>query len=148
MKNFSIRRASYEDIERIFEIESSSLALWKKEYFYNELDYDFSIMAVAEDIDGQIAGFAVFWKITGEIQLQNIAVDSRYRRLGAASSLLKWAVQQCADIRPEKILLEVSNLNRGALAFYERLGFIKTGLRPKYYGDSDAVLMEKVINEV
>jgi len=47
----------------------------------------------------------------------------------------------------KKILLEVRKNNPTAIALYESSGFKITGIREKYYNNTeDAVLMEKKIN--
>jgi ribosomal-protein-alanine N-acetyltransferase len=42
-----------------------------------------------------------------------------------------------------RVYLEVRPANAAARALYASLGFEATGLRPRYYGDEDAVLMTR-----
>jgi ribosomal-protein-alanine N-acetyltransferase len=140
-----MRKAFPEDIERVMEIESGASARWKREFFERELETDFSIFLVAEENDSVI-GFAVAWDVPGEIQLQNIAVDERYRRKGTATRLIEYLCRLLEQKLPEKILLELRASNVPAEKFYRSLGFNKTGIRKNYYGNSeDAILMEKKI---
>ena len=40
--------------------------------------------------------------------------------------------------------LEVHEHNEGALAFYDKLGFERTGRRPRYYKDNGAAILLKL----
>jgi [ribosomal protein S18]-alanine N-acetyltransferase len=91
----------------------------------------------------RIAGFAVAAVVAGQAELESIAVDPAWRRLGVGRALsdavLLWA--QTAGAR--EMLLEVRSANAEARALYDGLGFKQTGLRRGYYSDppDDAVLM-------
>jgi [ribosomal protein S18]-alanine N-acetyltransferase len=41
----------------------------------------------------------------------------------------------------KRVYLEVRPSNLAARALYGSLGFAETGVRPRYYGDEDALLM-------
>jgi [ribosomal protein S18]-alanine N-acetyltransferase len=138
-----IRKAVSEDIERVWEIELGASARWKKEFFQRELETDFSLFLVAEK-DDKIIGFAIAWNIPGEIQLQNIAVDKKFRREGTGTRLLESIYRLLEGELPEKMLLELRLSNTSAEKFYLSRGFKKTGIRKNYYGNGeDAILMDK-----
>jgi ribosomal-protein-alanine N-acetyltransferase len=40
------------------------------------------------------------------------------------------------------IFLEVNTINSKAISLYEKFGFARYGIRKKYYGENDAVLMK------
>jgi ribosomal protein S18 acetylase RimI-like enzyme len=44
-----------------------------------------------------------------------------------------------------RIYLEVRASNTKAIAFYEKAGFKKTGMIKDFYGDEDAITMERKI---
>ena len=136
-----IRKAAESDIESVFRIESESLSLWKYEQFMDELEHTFSLFLVAE-YQSQIIGYSVSWIISDEIQLNNIAVKMEFRRYGIATSLIEHTVSILKERDMKKIYLEVNEKNDDAMGFYEKIGFIKTGMRNKYYGTDSAVLME------
>ena len=46
--------------------------------------------------------------------------------------------------RYNKIMLEVNENNLQALKLYNKLGFKEISLRDRYYGDDNAIIMEKV----
>jgi ribosomal protein S18 acetylase RimI-like enzyme len=68
------------------------------------------------------------------------------RRLGVGSLLVEAAEEQLRKEGVNVLTLEVAEDNKGARAFYRRLGFSTTGRIPKYYaGRWDALVMEKGI---
>ena len=74
-------------------------------------------------------------------ELLQICVDANYQRQKIAMQLIDFAFSDCkADLK-----LEVRLSNLKAIALYEKMGFIKEGLRKKYYADGeDAVLYVKM----
>lgn len=140
-----IRYATEADINAVLLIEQQGGGDWKREFFIDEIGKKFSMFLVAE-IEQEIAGFAVIWFIAGEIQLHNISVSEKYRRQKIGSYLLKYIENYSYAEKPQSIQLEVREKNMRARAFYEANGFDITGLRPNYYKNDNAVLMEKILN--
>lgn len=124
------------------EIETLSLGRWTRDLFYAEFRNSFSITIVALS-ENEIAGFAVIWNIAGEIQLNNIAIHPDFRRRGIGTALISHLSGELDPYHPEKILIEVNENNHKARQFYKHLGFVETGIRPRYYDDDSAILMEK-----
>jgi len=140
--HYTIRLAREEDVDQVFEIEKASFGQWKRNYFIAEFDNNFSFFIVAEQ-NNKIIGFAVAWNVVGEIQLNNIGVKNDYRRQGIGISLIDHIVKLLEPENPEKILIEVKETNHNAKLFYKKIGFIETGKRLKYYGNDNALLMER-----
>jgi ribosomal-protein-alanine N-acetyltransferase len=98
-------------------------------------------------IDGDVGliAFALFNQVLDEATLLNVAVDPRWQRRGLARSLLQQSARQLALRGVSRCLLEVRIGNHAAIALYERLGFVRDGLRRNYYpavdGREDALLM-------
>jgi ribosomal-protein-alanine N-acetyltransferase len=67
------------------------------------------------------------------------------RRRGHARTLVNAAL--AAFPRARRVHLEVRPSNSAARALYETLGFSPTGLRRRYYGDEDALLMTLDLEE-
>lgn len=126
------------DLDAIVRIEEAGRGRWTRDQFAEELNLSFSEVHVLE-IDGQIAGFAVAWRVAGDIQINNIAIRPDLRRQGLGTTLLMHAARG----RGGKVFLEVDETNTAAIRFYEKNGFRATGRRRRYYGDSDAILMER-----
>ncbi|MCL2026099.1 MAG: ribosomal protein S18-alanine N-acetyltransferase [Leptospirales bacterium] len=147
MKNPIIRKTLESDIDHIMIIEKEGGGVWKREYFLNELKNPFSLFLSAFT-DGNLSGFAVVWSAADELQLNNIAVSKNQRRSGIGRALLEFIEKYPYKQKPARIFLEVREKNLTAIKFYETLGFKVTGTRKNYYGDDNAVLMEKKLDEI
>jgi ribosomal-protein-alanine N-acetyltransferase len=102
--------------------------------------------------DDVIAGAIVICIAGGDAEILTIAIDPEWRRQGIAGSLLTRAIADAASHGAEALFLEVGVSNDAALALYERLGFIRTGRRPKYYttpdGPEDAIVMKRSLTDM
>jgi len=141
-----IKIAEPADINFIIEIENESIALWTGNQFMEELNCSFSIFLAAV-INNVPAGYISAWRAADELQINSIAVRPEYRGLGIGKKLIDEAIRLYSGGGPEKIILEVSESNITAIRFYEKCGFIKTGIRKNFYKDADARIMEKILNE-
>lgn len=142
MYNLNIRKALFTDIESILKIEQESNGSWTYNQFINELKHDFSLFLVAER-ENLTAGYIIAWRVSDEIQLNNIAVKKEFRRYGIGGKLISEITKKDSDIIYSSIFLEVKSRNNDAINFYIDNGFTKTGVRKNYYNDDDAILMEK-----
>ena len=92
---------------------------------------------VADDVG--IAGYVVTLAAGDVLDLMRIAVRPDRRRHGLAHALLE------AASTDRRMLLEVSERNAGAIAFYAAEGFTEIARRDRYYRDgSAAVVMERL----
>ena len=69
------------------------------------------------------------------VEIDQILVAGRFRRLGCATRLLEAVKGQFPQAQ---IYLEVHEKNLAARAFYQRQGFVDFGRRPGYYVDQAA----------
>ncbi|RPI96246.1 MAG: ribosomal-protein-alanine N-acetyltransferase [Spirochaetales bacterium] len=143
--SMKIRYALHSDLDTVCSLENEWMkSPWTRTGLENELSNSFSRFVVIETEDA-IAGYAVAWEVGGEIQLNRIVVRGDQRRRGFGRALLDHLLR---DLRPPdaaRVLLEVRAQDEAARSFYRAMGFIETGLRKRYYGDDDAVLMERTI---
>lgn len=97
---------------------------------------------VAVGGDG-VVGYAVTWT-SGEVaDVQRVVVAASARRGGLATRLLRGLLTAAAAAGAQRVLLEVSEHNRAALALYQRSGFRELDRRLRYYQDgSDAVVLQ------
>ncbi|MGZ8738677.1 MAG: ribosomal protein S18-alanine N-acetyltransferase [Nocardioides sp.] len=101
-----------------------------------------TVSYLVAETGGAVIGHAVI-SATGDIaELQRIAVDPGRRRQSVASALLAGVIEAAGRTEADRLLLEVREDNRAALAFYARAGFVEIDRRPRYYADgSTAVVM-------
>lgn len=136
MAGIEIRPATPEELPRIAQIQAAvpQAGQWNPEDY---LAHDV-LVAFCED---RMAGFAVARDVAaGESELLNLAVDPEFRRRGAGRKL----VTEVLGRHPGEVWLEVRESNRIALKFYESIGFMAIGRRPRYYLDplEDAIVMK------
>ena len=137
-----IREASNQDIPRINEI-----GLLIKEDFNNvfnieeDLKKDYVHIYVYED-NNEILGFLhteYHFEIT---DIVNIAVDINNQHKGIGKELIDYLVN---NTESEKIMLEVRESNKNAISLYTKCGFKEIHRRTNYYGNEDAIIMERGI---
>ncbi len=127
------------DLAVVMEIDAASLPRpWSATVWREELESLFSSYLVLEEEAG-ISGHIGVKRIADELHVMTVAVHPERRRRGHARTLVRAALDEHPDAR--LVYLEVRPGNMAARALYESLGFYVTGVRPRYYGDEDALLM-------
>lgn len=96
---------------------------------------------------GMLVAFLVARRVSGEWELENIAVSREFRRRGIGMQLLDALLALVQETKGDAVLLEVRESNMVARQLYEKSGFRETGRRRNYYADpvEDAVLYGKAI---
>ncbi|MDR1008547.1 MAG: GNAT family N-acetyltransferase [Campylobacteraceae bacterium] len=100
-------------------------------------------------IDGTAAGYILLLqhKKSTKLRVYSIAVKKEFGSQGIGLALLQKSFTYARDIGKKGIRLEVNKANSRAISLYEKSGFIKNGIIPRYYPDNtDALLMEKTFN--
>jgi diamine N-acetyltransferase len=64
-----------------------------------------------------------------DMELKRIYLLHRFQGGGLGRRLLEWSVAQARSLRKRRLLLGVKADNTGALAFYDRVGFVRIGER-------------------
>ena len=62
-----------------------------------------------------------------------LAVDNRYRKRGIGTALVSKVIIELYNMNCSEVFLETEITNRGSLALYENLGFIRDKRLHKYY---------------
>jgi len=90
-----------------------------------------------------ILGFVGLWLMVGEAHIVTLAVRETHRRGGIGEMLLIASLDVAVQNGQDVMTLEVRRSNQAALALYEKYGFVRVGVRSRYYSDNreDAVLM-------
>ena len=130
-----IRFFTPSDMDRILEIEAQAFpkSPYSRRIFtslYQSNPTTFLVYGEEE-----ILGYLVY---TPEGHIISIAVDPRHRRKGIGTQLVREVFRNSTG---EFIWVEVRETNTGAQAFYEKLGFRKKGIIPRYYWTEDAHIM-------
>jgi ribosomal-protein-alanine N-acetyltransferase len=129
----------------VLKIERMSFSKpWTREMFERELSLPISRFFVLV-FDAQITGYAGYWLVGEDAHLLNMAVHPEFRRKGFGKTILEFIVLKAREEGARSMLLEVRKKNLNARALYSSMGFKEVGVRPRYYGDDDAVLMDKTL---
>jgi ribosomal-protein-alanine N-acetyltransferase len=134
------------DLPSVMEIDALSLPRpWSAAIWRGELGSPYGLYLVLEE-SGDVVGQIGIRHVLGELHITTIAVKPEYRRRGYARDLIGAALDSYPNA--SHVHLEVRPTNVEAIALYESLGFRKTGRRPRYYGDEDALLMTLNLDEI
>lgn len=127
------------DLPDVMDIDAASLSRpWSASVWREELESPFGFYLVLEEARRIVAQIGVK-RIVDELHIMTLAVRPKCRRKGCARALVEAAISACPEA--VKVYLEVRPGNTAARKLYEALGFEATGVRPRYYGDEDALLM-------
>jgi ribosomal-protein-alanine N-acetyltransferase len=138
-----IRPFTLSDLDRILQIELQSFpkspydwATFVNLHYLHPGTFWVYVSPTFDRKEGQILGYMVF---TEEGHIISIAVHPLHRRKGVAKELLEKAMNL---LHLKTVWAEVRRSNKGAQAFYLKMGFQITGVVPNYYKNEDALMMQ------
>ena len=143
MTTIELRQLALGDLLEIEEIERRSYPTpWSRSMFAGELAKPSSICLGAWEGD-RLVGYCVNSRYVDAWHIMNVAVDPDLRRRGIATRLLERLFELTLDDQRRGYTLEVRVSNTDAIELYERLGFVRQGIRRAYYTDNreDALIM-------
>ena len=140
-----IRRWQLKDVAAVVELEKKCFSdPWNADMILSSFNLPRFVGFVAEE-DGAVAGYLGATRLFEDCEILLVAVDETYRRRKIATGLFNELFSLLKKEDVKRIFLEVRSRNDAALNCYSALGFTKIGLRAGYYGDDDAVIMEKTL---
>ena len=138
-----IRRMTEADVDGVAAVEAATFPTpWSRDAFDSEMRNVAARYLVAEK-EGKVIGFAGAWIILDESHITNIAVLKDERGQGIGRMLTQGLMQYLSNLGAAYATLEVRKSNEVAQNLYKSLGFIKLGVRKRYYEDNgeDALIM-------
>lgn len=129
--------------------DESGLSSWTPKALLNELDHDDSVFITLK-LDNALAGFVLGRIVPSSIndesrdaEIYAIAVAKTLRRSRYGEALISRFAHICRERSVRTVWLEVRESNRGAIAFYEMMGFIQRTKRRSFYTNptEDAIIM-------
>ncbi len=138
-----IRRMTMADVDGVAAVEAATFPTpWSRDAFASEMKNVAARYLVAER-EGNIIGYAGAWIILDESHITNIAVLQAERGQGVGRLLTAGLMQYLSNLGAAYATLEVRKSNAVAQNLYVSLGFIKLGVRKRYYEDNgeDALIM-------
>ena len=129
----SLRAMTASDVPEVARIETTAFSTpWSEATFRSLLERSGVELWVAE-WGGELAAYAILWKVRDEGELANIAVRGDLRGRGIGSRLLSRMLKVAEDSGVRSLYLEVRESNELAREMYARRGFQEIGVRKGYY---------------
>ena len=141
----SVIQINDKDIDLCYELDSSTISLWSKKQWTNELrKKDIKVLGLLHA--NLVIGICVFQVILDEVQINYFVIKQKFRKKGFGSYLMRYLIKHCEKLNVNKLFLEVSQSNVKAEKFYASFDFFTIGIRRNYYRDgSNALLKEKTL---
>lgn len=95
--------------------------------------------------DDEVVGTLKYSLIYDRIEIDSIEVKPTHRNRQIGTKLMGRLIAISIEERVVNITLEVRTSNEVAIHLYKKFGFREVALRKYYYGDEDAILMEKKV---
>jgi GNAT superfamily N-acetyltransferase len=141
-----VRKANFADVTRILELyeqlteEVQDLSPETVNRVFTEIDSSPRQELLVAENDGLVVG-TLFIQITPNLShgaypwavLENMVVDSRYRRQGIGRHLIEYAFARCREAGCYKVQLLSHKKRLGAHQFYRSLGFEESALGFRFY---------------
>ena len=145
-----IRPLNADDVAAVAEIlrQSPEAVFWPEASVKEVLEWK-GALAIASETDGKLCGFLIARQAGDEAEILNLAVAPENRRAGMGTALLSAAIESLRARGVGRVFLEVRESNAGAIAFYAKHGFSKSGRREDYYRDprESAILMQRTLSQ-
>lgn len=113
---------------------------WSDKIFGDEIS-DWGRVYVVAEAGGTVVGFGGVMIVGDEAHVTNLLVDPDHRGRGIATDLMVSLIRLSVESGARHLTLEVRTGNEAARRLYARLGLAPVGVRPRYYGDDDALIM-------
>lgn len=135
-----IREFEFKDLKSIDAIGSliSDNFVYKNN-IENRSQLDYVKIFVYEE-EKTIKGFIEIETHFEVVEIINIAVDKSNQNKGIATALINYIIN---NFPCGRILLEVKENNEAAIKLYKKNNFVEINRRKKYYGEIDAIIMER-----
>ena len=144
----NIRYATEQDTEDILKLEAECMPHpWSRDDIEALITDERKFALLAEE-DGMTAGYIGISYVLDEAEVGNICVSADHRRRGLASALIDRTSEILKGLGVIRIFLEVESDNVGAIALYERCGFIRYSERKDYYGTGRDALLYRLEGDI
>lgn len=145
----TVRPMTEKDVKSVAVIEKECFSQpWSEDGIRQELFNASARFFVAEK-SGEAVGYMGMHIVLDECYIANVAVLPSHRRQGIAQRLIDNALKTAGNEGCSFISLEVRVSNAGAIALYEKNGFIRMGERKNFYQSptENALIMTKTFDK-
>ncbi len=136
----TVRPMGLGDLAEVVDLETANQPRpWTEKIFRDELAADNRTYLVAGD--EVVVGFGGIMVIGDEAHITNLLIDPDHRGKGLGRALMVALIEAAIADGARHLTLEVRKQNHAARALYSRLGLAPVGVRPRYYGNDDALIL-------
>ena len=129
------------DMSAIAQMEAKYIECpWNENVLNESFEQSEYVFIKAEEND-VLVGYGSVQIVFEEGNINNIAVDEKFRNRGIASGILSNIIEICKQRGVTTLFLEVNEHNTGAIALYEKFNFEKIAVRKNYYKSGNAIIM-------
>jgi len=123
---------------------------WDEGALRNLMDKPECLTLAAFGGERNLLGFVMTRQVEQDAELLTIVSDSRHRRAGIASALLRHVLELSRLRGANRMFLEVASGNSPAIHLYEKHGFAEVARRAGYYrqgrdAPEDAIIMSRAL---
>ncbi|MGB8314766.1 MAG: tRNA (adenosine(37)-N6)-threonylcarbamoyltransferase complex dimerization subunit type 1 TsaB [Aestuariivirga sp.] len=127
------------------EIHGESFSIAWTETAFSEMLATPGTHAIIMSSQNNPAGFVLYRKAADEAEILTLCTRPAFRQKGHARTLVQHMVNLLQNDGVKFLFIEVAVSNHAALALYAAGGFIKSGVRQKYYGHSDGTREDALV---
>lgn len=139
--NLKIEKLSKKYVEEVAKLESDLISSISNSSVEKTIDNNTISYFVL--LDNEIViGFLQGQIISPEAEIFEIAIAENFQGRGYSKLLIDFFIDLAKKNFCETIFLEVNSINMKAQNLYKKYGFCEYGIRKKYYGINDAILMK------
>ena len=142
-----IRRATAADIALMMELErgAATAAHWSAAQYETVFSHDAPsrVVLMIEEVT-DVQGFVIGRAQSQDWEVENIVVADPSRRRGLGAHLVGELLDLARSSGAHRVFLEVRESNLAARRLYEKLAFVESGRRKRYYQDplEDAIVYQ------
>ncbi|WP_409369145.1 GNAT family N-acetyltransferase [Lysinibacillus sp. 38-6] len=132
-------------MDRAFTIKQleSELANRSSQFYFISVDKEVAgyLKVNVGDAQSEIMG-------NGFLEIERIYIRNKFQKKGLGKCLIDQAIEIAREQNKDNIWLGVWEKNDNAIRFYEKLGFVQTGVHSFYMGDEeqvDIIMTKKLI---
>ncbi len=141
--DYTIAEMKIQDLQEIKNcLDTEYDNFWSYQTLESEINSESSIYILIKNNQNLILGFTGIKVILDEAELMNIVVKKDFRNCGIGAILLKNIIKKARELEIKKIYLEVNDTNLPAINLYKKFNFKQIGIRKKYYGNNNGILMD------
>jgi len=141
-----LRKFSFSDLERVRKIDKVSFPdrASYSENFLKKLSQNYPQGFVVAEENKKIIGYTIGRPKNGQAEIISLAVDPGWREKGIGTILTKFLIEHFQKEGIKEVFLYVRTKNKGAVSFYQELGFKISETLESFYSNGDNAYLMKL----